>query len=166
MVLPDLLNHNLKVVFCGTAAGDKSALRKAYYAGPGNLFYSALSISGLTPKLLKPHEYLELVNYDIGLTDLAKLTHGVDNKLKDEDFDVAGFEKKMLKYQPAVICFNGKEAARVYFRLNSTKSINYGLQRKELNNTKLFVVPSTSSSGRKYWDIDSWHKLAAFIRTY
>ena len=42
MILPDLLKDNLKIVFCGTAAGNKSAERKAYYAVAGNLFYPAL----------------------------------------------------------------------------------------------------------------------------
>jgi len=39
MILPDLLASNLKIVFCGSAAGTKSAENKAYYAGPGNRFY-------------------------------------------------------------------------------------------------------------------------------
>jgi double-stranded uracil-DNA glycosylase len=34
-VLPDVLGPGLRVVFCGTAAGAVSAVRGAYYAGPG-----------------------------------------------------------------------------------------------------------------------------------
>ena len=40
--LPDILQPNLKVVFCGTAAGDASAKKRAYYAGPGNRFWKTL----------------------------------------------------------------------------------------------------------------------------
>ncbi|GEO17500.1 hypothetical protein [Microvirga aerophila] len=36
--LPEVLLPNLKIVFCGTAAGNRSAASGAYYAQPGNRF--------------------------------------------------------------------------------------------------------------------------------
>jgi TDG/mug DNA glycosylase family protein len=39
--LPNVLGPGLDVVFCGTAAGDRSAAFGCYYAGPGNKFYLA-----------------------------------------------------------------------------------------------------------------------------
>src|ERR1700749_3616960 len=110
MLLPDLLQDELNIVFCGTAAGNKSAERKAYYAGRGNLFYTILASCGLTPHVLKPEEYPELLNFKIGLTDLAKFTSGMDKDLKKEDYDVRSFEEKILRYQPQFVCFNGKTA--------------------------------------------------------
>ena len=56
-ILPDLLPHNLKVVFCGTAAGTQSAQAGAYYAGRGNKFWRILHETGLTPRQLAPHEF-------------------------------------------------------------------------------------------------------------
>jgi G:T/U-mismatch repair DNA glycosylase len=38
-ILPDVLQPDLKVVFCGTAAGTQSAQAGAYYAGRGNYFW-------------------------------------------------------------------------------------------------------------------------------
>ena len=35
-VLPDVLGPGLRIVFCGMAAGDRSAREGAYYADPGN----------------------------------------------------------------------------------------------------------------------------------
>ena len=35
-ILPDVLVPNLKIVFCGSAAGTKSAKLGLPYAGPGN----------------------------------------------------------------------------------------------------------------------------------
>lgn len=49
-VLPDVIDHDLSVVFCGTAAGNESARRRAYYAGPGNAFWPTLFKVGLTPR--------------------------------------------------------------------------------------------------------------------
>ena len=42
-MLPDVLDINPKVIFCGTAAGSTSARRQQYYAGPGNKFWSIFS---------------------------------------------------------------------------------------------------------------------------
>ena len=52
MILPDLLC--LRVVVCCTAAGTASATVRAYYAGPGNQFWSILHETGLTPRRLPP----------------------------------------------------------------------------------------------------------------
>ncbi|MPR05585.1 hypothetical protein FS320_00765 [Microvirga tunisiensis] len=41
--LPDVLLQSLKIVFCGLAAGNRSAASGAYYAQPGNRFWSAVS---------------------------------------------------------------------------------------------------------------------------
>ena len=49
-ILPDLLQPGLALVFCGTAAGRRSAAEGAYYAHPGNLFWRALHAVQLTPR--------------------------------------------------------------------------------------------------------------------
>ena len=52
-VLPDVLPCGLRAVICGTAAGDLSYRRKAYYADYRNCFWDALHEVGLTPHTLK-----------------------------------------------------------------------------------------------------------------
>lgn len=52
-VLPDVLKPDLKIVFCGTAAGRESAARGAYYAGSGNSFWKTLHEVGLYPALVR-----------------------------------------------------------------------------------------------------------------
>jgi TDG/mug DNA glycosylase family protein len=71
-VLPDVLTADLKIIFCGTAAGRVSAATQSYYAHPQNQFWRTLATVGLTPRQLHPQEYHELLAYGIGLTDLAK----------------------------------------------------------------------------------------------
>ena len=80
-VLPDLLEPGLRIVFCGTAAGNVSAACGAYYAHPRNPFWSALHALGLTPRKLEPEEYRDLPQWGLGLTDIAKYVSGVDNTL-------------------------------------------------------------------------------------
>jgi double-stranded uracil-DNA glycosylase len=163
MILPDVLQLNLKVVFVGTAAGNKSAARKEYYAGPGNLFYPTLASCGFTPHILKPMEYPKLLNYGIGLTDLVKHHFGMDKDLKQEYFDTKSFEDKILKYQPQWVCFNGKEAARMYFNLKKTNLVSYGLQNNCIGKTKLYVAPSTSSQAIAYWNEKFWKELIILL---
>ncbi len=75
-VLPDVLAPGLRIVFCGTAVGSASARRRAYYAGPGNSFWPTLFTVGLTPRQLRPEEYATVIEYGLGLTDLAKSIAG------------------------------------------------------------------------------------------
>lgn len=164
MILPDLLDYNLDIVFCGTAAGDISATRKSYYAGPGNQFYPTLWNCGFTSRLLLPEEFNELTRYKIGLTDLAKLAHGNDSRIKRNDFDIIGFEQKILNYQPKIVCFNGKKAASVYLGLSTTTQVIYGLQQRTIGRSKLYVTPSTSGAARGAWDISLWHDLKKNIQ--
>lgn len=157
-VLPDVLFPGLKVVFCGTAVGLRSARAQAYYAGRGNKFWSVLYETGLTPVLLSPSDYASLPKYGIGLTDLAKLKFGSDNTLTTLDFDRDEFSDKIEANQPQYVCFNGKEAAK-QFLLRS--SVAFGLQKETIAQTQLFVAPSTSGAANGYWNVSYWRELAS-----
>src|ERR1700688_282433 len=77
-VLGDLLGQSLRVVLCGTAVGTASALAGAYYAHQQNKFWKILHETGLTPELLQPQQYRNLLHYRIGLTDFVKSHSGMD----------------------------------------------------------------------------------------
>jgi TDG/mug DNA glycosylase family protein len=160
MVLPDVLQLGLKVVFCGTAVGDRSAQRGAYYAGPGNRFWEILTETGLTPHRLYPEEYPSLPEFRIGLTDLVKRRSGQDVRLSVGDFDIPRFRAKIAKYAPKAVGFNGKKAAMIFI---GTNRIAYGQQRERIGETAIFVLPSTSGAARGYWDPKHWQELAVFI---
>src|SRR3546814_18596882 len=71
-VLPDVLAPGLRLVFCGSAAGRKSAELGAYYAGPGNKSWPTLYEIGLTPRHFRPPEFRELRTLGIGPPPLPK----------------------------------------------------------------------------------------------
>ena len=156
-MLPDVLIPGLKVVMCGTAVGEQSAQVQQYYAKPGNKFWATLYEVGLTPVQLSPHEYAQITKHGIGLTDLVKVKAGMDHLLTDDDFDFELFGRNINYYQPAYLCFNGKGAAKKYFR---RKRVEYGLQLETIRRTKIFVAPSTSGRGRRWWNIEYWRELA------
>ena len=160
-MLRDCLATNLRLVICGTAAGATSAVKGQYYAGSGNKFWKTLYDIGLTPRLLDPSEYKELLSYGIGLTDIVKGQAGMDEEI---DFRRLGREElshKILRYRPRVLCFNGKRAARAFL---GRKMVEFGTQRDKVGSTRLFVAPSTSGAANRYWDLSLWRQLAHLVQ--
>ena len=157
--LPDVLGPGLKAIFCGSAAGRRSAAARAYYAGPGNRFWDILHRIGLTPHRLAPGEYNAVLAYGIGLTDIVKLRSGNDGDLRRGDFDAELLRQKITQYEPRVVGFNGKRAAQAFFAV----PVDYGMQKTKLGATEFFVLPSTSGAARKFWHEGPWRALGQFI---
>jgi double-stranded uracil-DNA glycosylase len=159
-ILPDLLQPGLSLVFCGTAAGRRSAAEQAYYAHPGNMFWRALHAVQLTPRLFAPSEYPLLPALGIGLTDLAKHHAGNDDELPRDAFDVDSLRTRIVRYAPPLLAFTSKAAARAALG----RSASYGLQAERFGDTQLFVLPSPSGQARGHWDLAPWQALAALMR--
>ncbi|MHB1058164.1 MAG: mismatch-specific DNA-glycosylase [Rhodanobacter sp.] len=159
-ILPDLLRPGLALVFCGTAAGRRSAAERAYYAHPGNLFWRALFEAGLTPRLLAPAEFPLLSGYGIGLTDLAKRHSGNDDELPRDAFDAPALRAKIERHAPRLLAFTSKNAARSALG----HAAGYGLQDETIGSTRLFVLPSPSGQARGHWDIGPWRALGGLYR--
>jgi double-stranded uracil-DNA glycosylase len=159
-ILPDVLQPGLALVFCGTAAGKRSAAERAYYAHPGNLFWRALHQAGLTPRQLAPHEFPTLPGYGIGLTDLAKRHAGNDDELPRDAFDVPALLAKIERYTPRLLAFTSKAAARAALG----RTVDYGWQNDTIGRTRLFVLPSPSGQARGHWSLAPWRALASAVR--
>jgi len=159
-VLPDLLGPSLRLVVCGMAAGRVSALRGAYYAGPGNRFWPMLAATGLTDRLFRPEEFPALLPLGIGLTDIAKTASGPDRTIPHRLEDAAELRAKIEHHAPRILAFNGKSAAGRFFG----KPAAYGWQTARIGKTRLFVLPSTSGAARGFWDEAPWRLLAEAVR--
>ncbi|MGB7339526.1 MAG: mismatch-specific DNA-glycosylase [Phototrophicaceae bacterium] len=159
MILPDALQSDLNLVFCGTAASAISAAENAYYANPANAFWRTLYHIGLTPHQLDPKEFSQLLTYRIGLTDVAKDTSGNDADLQQSDFDAENLRNKIMHYQPQILAFTSKKGASVVLD-KATSKIDYGQQVETLNQSLIWVLPSPSGAARRYWDISIWQALA------
>jgi TDG/mug DNA glycosylase family protein len=156
-VLPDVLTDNLSIVFCGSAAGHRSARVGAYYAGPGNRFWPTLSAAALTPRRLAPHEFRSVVRYGLGLTDLCKDAYGRDSELPVGADDKVALRSKILGFRPKILAFVGKRPAAVFLG----RPVHCGLQPDRVDCTRIFVLPSPSGAARGHWDEAWWHQLAA-----
>jgi double-stranded uracil-DNA glycosylase len=156
-MLLDLLEKDLKLIICGTAAGTTSAQKNEYYAGRGNKIWKTLYEIGLTEIELCSSQYRSLLKFNIGLTDIVKGQSGMDKAIDFKKATAIEFKEKMLNLKPDVICFNGKKAARVFY---SRHDLVYGLQPGLIGDSKVFIAPSTSAAATRYWKTEYWKQLA------
>jgi G:T/U-mismatch repair DNA glycosylase len=83
------------------------------------------------------------------------------------DFDPDSVRSKIERFAPRVLAFNGKRAAKEFFRV---KVVDYGLQAEQVGTTAVFVLPSTSAAayqfvpGRRADTVAIWRALATLAR--
>jgi TDG/mug DNA glycosylase family protein len=162
-VLPEQLRPGLTLVFCGTAAGRKSALEQAYYAHRQNKFWKTLAAVGLTPRLFSPQEYPLLDALHIGLTDIAKFTFGMDHQLPKDALGAeaaAALRKRISKFAPRHLAFTSLNAGRTVMG----KTARAGEQMERLGETRVWILPSPSPLADNHWDIGPWRQLARAVK--
>ena len=157
--LPDLLAPGLELVICGSAAGARSAALGLPYAHPGNRFWRTLHAVGLTPRLLRPEQYRELLGHGIGLTDMAKFYAGADAGIRPADDDPQAVRRKIEDCRPRALAFNGKRAATRFFG----RPVAYGSQCETVAGAAAFALPSTAGLASGFWDEAPWRELARFL---
>jgi len=161
-MLEDVLTGELFVVFSSTATPpDRPVRDPAYYSARGNKFWSVLFRTHLTPRQLRPEEYSLVLAHDIGLTDLVQKRMKGDAQPTPEDFDVAGFRRRIAENHPKIVAFNGKETAK---RVLQVDTIRYGKQKETLEGAEVWVLPSTSMAADGFWDERHWQELAAEVK--
>jgi TDG/mug DNA glycosylase family protein len=160
--LPDQLQPNLRLVFVGTAASERSAATGHYYAHPGNRFWRTIHATGLTPRLYQPHEFPELLALGIGFTDMCKHGAGMDHVALQAGVDVEVFTAKMRRYQPRTIAFTSKKAASLFYG-KPTSRLALGRQATIADFPDVFVLASPSGAASGAWTLAPWQELAAHM---
>ncbi len=138
--VPDVLAPNLSCVFCGINPGRVSAAAHAHFANPRNDFWRLLHDAGFTARLYDPSEQQGLLELGYGVTNAAFRTTPGSGDLRRRDFDAARLERLAEEFEPHAFAFVGKEAYRGLFG----ERPELGAQLRELYNSSLFVLPSTS----------------------
>jgi TDG/mug DNA glycosylase family protein len=98
--------------------------------------------AGFTPRRLIPEEQFDVVDFGIGLTNAATRTTRGSGDLRRSDFQGSAERLTELaeELRPGWLAFVGKEAYRGTFG----ERPELGEQARELGETRLFVLPSTS----------------------
>ena len=160
--LPDQLRDDLRLVFVGTAAGQRSADTGHYYAHPGNRFWRTIHEVGITPRRYEPHEFPALLELGIGFTDLCKSGSGMDHQALASPIDIPAFRQKIRRHRPKTIAFTSKKAASLFYG-RPTKAVTLGRQPPLEEFPVIFVLASPSGAASGHWSIDPWQALADSI---
>ena len=156
--LPDVLAPDLDVLFCGINPSLTSAARRHHFARPGNRFWPALHLAGLTPRLLRPEEDAELPAYGLGITNVVSRPTRTAAELDADELRAGGRELAALVelWRPRVLAVLGVTAWRVAF---DRPRAALGRQPEAIGGAATWVVPNPSGLNARY-------QLPELARTY
>lgn len=145
----DLIDYNLKVLFCGINPGIWSGATGFHFAKPGNRFWKVLYLSGITERILHPSEEHELLENGYGITCFCKRTTARADELTKEEYIEGGklLLKKIEKYKPRVLAVLGITAYRTAFQDPKAK---LGLQPEKLGGAEVWLLPNPSGLNAHY----------------
>jgi TDG/mug DNA glycosylase family protein len=147
--VPDVIAPGLRVLFCGINPGLYSGAVGRHFARPGNRFWKALHLGGLTPRLLAPEEERELPALGYGITNLVARATGTAKELSPEEL-VAGkaaLAEKVGRFGPAWLAPLGVEAYRTAF---GWPEAVIGLQPQTVAGARIWVLPNPSGLNAHY----------------
>jgi TDG/mug DNA glycosylase family protein len=141
--LPDVVAPDLDVLFCGINPSLVSAARGHHFARPGNRFWPALHLAGLTPRRLAPEEDRELLDHRLGLTNVVDRPTRAAAELTPAELreGAAALAELVAEYRPRVLAVLGITAWRVAF---DRPRAAIGLQPERVGGAATWVVPNPS----------------------
>jgi double-stranded uracil-DNA glycosylase len=147
--LPDVIAHDLEVLFCGINPGLYTAAAQQHFGRPGNRFWPTIHRAGFTPRLLHPSEQRELLKIGFGITNLvARATIAADELTADELTEGAlMLERKVRRCRPRVVAIVGIGAYRAAFGRPRAK---LGLQSETIGGAAIWVLPNPSGLNANY----------------
>jgi TDG/mug DNA glycosylase family protein len=157
--LPDVVAPGLEVLFCGINPSLLSAARGHHFARPGNRFWPALHLAGLTPCRLTPEQDRELPRYGLGVTNLVDRPTRAAAELAPDELraGAVALAGLVVRYRPRVVAVLGITAWRVAFE--RPRAV-LGLQPETVGEATTWVAPNPSGLNAHHQLPD----LAAFYR--
>jgi double-stranded uracil-DNA glycosylase len=156
--VPDVIAPDLDVLFCGINPSLTSAERRHHFARPGNRFWPALHLAGLTPRQLTPDEDGELLAHGLGVTNVVDRPTRTAAELSAEELRAGGVALADLvgRYRPRVLAVLGVTAWRIAF--DRPRAV-LGVQPESVGGALTWVVPNPSG-------LNAHHQLPDLARLY
>jgi double-stranded uracil-DNA glycosylase len=147
--LRDVIAPGLDVLFCGINPSLMSAARGHHFARPGNRFWPAVHLAGLTPRRLTPDEDAELPRYGLGVTNVVARPTRTAAELTADELRAGAVELTDLveRWRPRVVAVLGVTAWRVAF---DRPKATLGRQDERLGGAEAWVVPNPSGLNAHY----------------
>jgi TDG/mug DNA glycosylase family protein len=156
--VPDVIAQGLHVLFCGINPGLYSGATCHHFARPGNRFWPVLHAAGFTPRVLKPWEERELLEWGYGITNLVARATATAAELNREEFVAGGrrLERKVKRYRPEWVAVVGIGAYRAAFQ--QPRAV-VGPQPELLGQARLWLLPQPSG-------LNANHQLPELAATF
>ena len=156
--LPDVIAPDLDVLFCGINPSLRSAERGHHFARPGNRFWPALHLAGLTPWRLTPDEDRELLALGLGVTNLVDRPTRTAAELSPEELreGADALAALVARYRPRVLAVLGVTAWRQAF---GRPRATLGRQPERIGGVTTWVAPNPSG-------LNAHHQLPDLARLY
>jgi len=165
--LPDYLRTGLDIVSVGLNPSLPSVRDGFYFANPRNRFWRALNSSGLVNEPLEPGIAAMTIlyrKYAMGFTDVVKRPTAGGGELRAADYRkwAPRLQQKLMRYQPAIVWFHGKQAIRNYLSYGPGLkcAIEWGEQSFRVGTAAVFVSPNPSPANAAYSleDLNAWYR--------
>ena len=156
--LPDVVVPGLDVLFCGINPSLLSAERGHHFARPGNRFWPALHLAGLTPRQLTPEEDRELPDHGLGVTNIVDRPTRTAAELGRDELraGAAALADLVARYRPRTLAVLGITAWRVAF---DRPRATLGVQPERVGGVRTVAAPNPSG-------LNAHHQLADLARLY
>src|SRR3954447_16977203 len=141
--LGPLVAPDLTLLFVGINPSLRSQEVGHHFARPGNRFWPALHVAGITPRRLAPEEDAELLDLGIGVTNIAARGTRAAAELSDEELRAGARELEALvaEIAPRLVAIVGVTAYRVAF---GRRGAGFGLQGETIGGRPVWVLPNPS----------------------
>lgn len=169
--VPDLVGEAPpRLVFVGINPGLWTAATQTHFAHPGNRFYPALHLAGVTDRVLDRVEGLDdddrrqLTDRGIAITNVVPRATAAASELTRAELREGGARlvERLEAWQPRVVAIAGITAYRAAF--GRPKAV-MGLQPEPLAGAELWVVPNPSGLNA-HETVDSladWYRQVAEV---
>lgn len=145
--ITDIIQPDLRVLFCGINPGKSSAHTGFHFAHPGNRFWKTIFQAGFTQQQLRPEQEQRLLDTRCGITMLVERPTVQANELAAHELREGGqaLVDKVERYQPAALAVLGKQAWQQAFR---RRKVDWGRQPESIGATEIWVLPNPSGLNR------------------
>jgi double-stranded uracil-DNA glycosylase len=156
--LRDVVGPGLDVLFCGINPSLVSAEVGHHFARPGNRFWPALHLAGLTPRRFRPEEDAELLRHGLGVTNVVDRPTRTAAELDPAELRAGAraLAELVERYRPRVLAVLGVTAWRVAF---DRPRAGLGRQPERIGGAETWVAPNPSG-------LNAHHQLPDLARLY
>lgn len=161
-IVSDLIAPDLKVLLVGINPGLYSGATGYHFARPGNRFWPALYLAGITPRQLHPSEEAELLARGYGITAMVRRATATAQELRPEEYRAGARDlaEKVRIYRPKLVCFMGIGAYRTGFERPKAQ---LGRQDDTIAGTPIWVLPNPSGLNA-HFTVSDFGRMLAEVR--